>query len=160
MHRSFFRSLVVAVGLALAGAESSMARTQIPNAVQPQLTASADGRVWLVYGQVGAAPAPRAQGDHSAHGGGDHKGHGGGPTARPEGEIFVACSKDGGATFAPAVKVATVPSIMLGMRRGPRIVAHGDDVTLTVTGPLQVRPASEERNARSSPLLTNHGAVP
>jgi len=46
-------------------------------------------------------------------------------------DIYVACSEDGGKSFAPAVKVASAPTLMLGMRRGPRIVAHGDRVTVT-----------------------------
>lgn len=47
-------------------------------------------------------------------------------------DIFVVRSDDGGASFAPPVKVATVPALMLGMRRGPRVVAHGDRVTVTL----------------------------
>ncbi len=46
-------------------------------------------------------------------------------------EIFVARSDDRGATFAPPVRVAALPSLMLGRRRGPRIGAHGDRVTIT-----------------------------
>ncbi|MEO6567470.1 MAG: sialidase family protein, partial [Opitutaceae bacterium] len=46
-------------------------------------------------------------------------------------ELFVARSDDGGKTFAEAVKVASAPKLMLGKRRGPRIVAQGDLVTLT-----------------------------
>jgi len=47
-------------------------------------------------------------------------------------DVFVARSDDRGATFAAPVKVATVPGLMLGMRRGPRIVARGDIVTVTL----------------------------
>ena len=46
-------------------------------------------------------------------------------------EIHVARSEDGGATFATPVRVASLPSLMLGRRRGPRIVAHGDHLTVT-----------------------------
>ncbi|MEN9637388.1 MAG: hypothetical protein RL077_5792 [Verrucomicrobiota bacterium] len=46
-------------------------------------------------------------------------------------DIYVARSDDGGKSFAPAVKVASAPTLMLGMRRGPRIVAYGDRVTVT-----------------------------
>lgn len=46
-------------------------------------------------------------------------------------EIYVARSDDGGATFAAPVRVAALPSLMLGRRRGPRIAAHGDRVTVT-----------------------------
>ena len=47
-------------------------------------------------------------------------------------EIFVARSADHGATFAEPARVAALPSLMLGRRRGPRIVAHGDRVTVAV----------------------------
>lgn len=47
-------------------------------------------------------------------------------------DVFVAHSKDRGTTFGRPVKVATVPALMLGMRRGPRIAAHGDRVTVTL----------------------------
>jgi len=46
-------------------------------------------------------------------------------------DILVRRSDDGGRSFAPAVKVATLPTLALGMRRGPRIAAHGDHVTVT-----------------------------
>lgn len=46
-------------------------------------------------------------------------------------ELHVARSDDSGATFGVPVRVAALPSLMLGRRRGPRIVAHGDTVTLT-----------------------------
>ncbi len=48
------------------------------------------------------------------------------------GDVLIARSDDGGATFDAATKVATVPKLMLGMRRGPRLVAHGDRLTVTV----------------------------
>ncbi|HUR56888.1 MAG TPA: sialidase family protein [Opitutaceae bacterium] len=97
---------------------------QVPNVAQPQLTADSDGRVWLVYGQLGEAPPAPAAGQA-------HQGHG--APSRP-GEVFVACSKDAGATFGPAVKAVTLPKLMLGMRRGPRIATHGDHVTVTMVG--------------------------
>jgi hypothetical protein len=120
-------------------AQSLSARTEIPNAVQPQLTASADGRIWLVYGQqeqASSSLAPAGHGDHSAHAaghGGEKKKGGHGPAAR-SGGIFVAMSTDGGATFSPAVKVAALSKLMLGNRRGPRVVAHGDRLTVTAVG--------------------------
>lgn len=46
----------------------------------------------------------------------------------------MARSDDGGATFAPAVKIGTAPSLMLGMRRGPRIAVHGQNLTVTFVG--------------------------
>ena len=49
-------------------------------------------------------------------------------------EVLVACSADGGTTFGAAVKAAEIPTLMLGRRRGPRIAAHGDRVTITAIG--------------------------
>lgn len=46
-------------------------------------------------------------------------------------EILVARSDDRGTTFADPVQVAALPSLMLGKRRGPRVAAHGDRVTVT-----------------------------
>ncbi len=46
-------------------------------------------------------------------------------------EIFVARSVDAGATFDTPMRVAALPSLMLGRRRGPRIAAHGDTITVT-----------------------------
>lgn len=112
------------------------ARTEIANATQPQLTAGTDGRVWLVYGQPAAAPPAGATGhEHHAAGHGEGKKAKGshGPKGRA-GDLFVASSKDGGATFATAVKVAHVPQLMLGNRRGPRIAAQGDRITVTAVG--------------------------
>src|SRR5438067_8065800 len=61
--------------------------------------------------------------------------------ASPAGDIFVAfgrdngiyftASRDGGHTFSSAVNVATVKSLALGMRRGPRIVAMKDALLIT-----------------------------
>jgi len=50
------------------------------------------------------------------------------------GAIFVAHSKDNGATFTPGQPVSHSTSFMFGMRRGPRIAAHGNHVTVTVMG--------------------------
>lgn len=49
-------------------------------------------------------------------------------------DLFAACSTDAGASFAPAVRIAGEESFMVGMRRGPRVVADGDRVTVTVIG--------------------------
>jgi hypothetical protein len=92
--------LVVAVMGAFAVLTFARGEAEFPTAAQPQLAATADGRVWLTFG--------RGQ------------------------EIFVARSEDQGATFAAPVRVAALPSLMLGRRRGPRIVARGDQVTITV----------------------------
>ncbi len=72
--------------------------------------------------------------DHAAHAapadGKKQKSHPQPP--KRSGDVFVARSNDSGATFAPAVKVAVVPKLMLGMRRGPRIAVHGERLTVTV----------------------------
>lgn len=47
-------------------------------------------------------------------------------------DIFVARSRDAGATFEAPVRVATLPALQLGMRRGPRLAAFGDHVVVTV----------------------------
>jgi hypothetical protein len=47
-------------------------------------------------------------------------------------EVLLARSEDGGASFGPATRLAEVPKLMLGMRRGPRVIARGDAVTVTV----------------------------
>jgi hypothetical protein len=127
-----FRLPLTALEVVLAStgfAQAPAARIEIPNAAQPQLAAGSDGRVWLVYAQsreAATAPAAHAT-DHDAP---KHKGH---PQPRGRaGAVFVASSRDGGATFTPAVEMSRVPELMLGMRRGPRIAAHGDRVTVTL----------------------------
>jgi hypothetical protein len=74
----------------------------VPNAQQPQLSATADGTVWLVYGQNGS--------------------------------IFAAESVDGGTSFQAAQQVGELHDLSFGMRRGPRIAAKGDRVTVAVMG--------------------------
>jgi hypothetical protein len=114
---------------------AAAAKTVIPEAAQPQLAVTADGRVWLAYGRLMSTPAAATEGH--AHGTTpDGTGHKKGATPQPMrmGDVFVALSNDGGATFAAPVKVAHVPQLMLGMRRGPRIAAHGNRVTVTVVG--------------------------
>ena len=46
-------------------------------------------------------------------------------------DVFCARSTDGGATFLKAVKVATHPGLMLGKRRGPRVVASNSAVIVS-----------------------------
>ncbi|MDO8540198.1 MAG: sialidase family protein [Opitutaceae bacterium] len=133
----FFLAVVLAAFSSPLLAQVPAARTEVPNAAQPQLAVASDGRVWLAYGQAAAgqtAAAPMAHGQSEQHKtpqrkGGKHKGH---QPQQRSGDVFVAQSKDGGATFAPAVKIASVPQLMLGNRRGPRIAAHGDRLTVTV----------------------------
>jgi hypothetical protein len=135
----FVVAAVAAVSLSAALASRLAARTEIANATQPQLAAAADGRVWLVYGQQEQAASSSSHGDHSAHAaghgaGGEGKKKGGHGPAPRAGGVFVATSTDGGATFSPAVKVATLSKLMVGNRRGPRIAVHGDRVTVTAIG--------------------------
>jgi hypothetical protein len=129
---------LLAVAASLLFVRSATARTEISNAAQPQLAVASDGRVWLTYGQANAVLTARP-----GHGGGH--GHGGNhqpgashekmaATPQSAGDIFVARSDDEGATFGAATKVASVPDLMLAMRRGPRIAAQGDRVTVTVIG--------------------------
>lgn len=93
--RHSFRLLAFLAAFALC----ARAAVEFPAAAQPQLTTTADGRVWLVYGSGN--------------------------------EIFVARSHDAGTTFAPPVRVGSLPALQLGMRRGPRIAVHGDHGVVT-----------------------------
>jgi hypothetical protein len=71
-------------------------------------------------------------------------------------DIYVTCSEDGGKSFAPAVKVASAPTLMLGMRRGPRIVAHGDRVTVTaITAELIAFHSTDGGRTWSEPVTIN-----
>lgn len=49
-------------------------------------------------------------------------------------ELLVASSKDGGVSFSPPAGIVSDEKFMVGMRRGPRIVAEGQQVTVTVIG--------------------------
>ncbi len=66
---------------------------------QPQAAVSADGAVAVVYGTPASDTAP--------------------------GRVLCRVSADGGKTFAPAVEIARVEGLALGMRRGPRIAFAG-----------------------------------
>lgn len=102
----------------------SLAAAEFSPAAQPQLAATAAGRVWLAFG--------RGQ------------------------EIFVTRSDDQGATFAAPVRVAALPSLMLGHRRGPRIAAHGDRVTITVmAGELLAFHSKDAGNTWAGPAVVN-----
>lgn len=129
-HFSLSHVLLIALGATgIASAQQTTAVLQIPNGAQPQLTAETNGRVWLVYGQIVRPPGEQPPAPQKKKGGGHQ--HGGG-AARPDGEIFLARSDDAGRSFRSAVKLETVPKLMLGRRRGPRIAAHGDRITVTV----------------------------
>lgn len=124
---------VVALACVLASvgfAQPAGARVEIAAAAQPRVALGGAGRIWLVYGQPGeAAPAVA---DHAAYADGNKaKGHA--PRGR-SGELLVARSTDGGSTFAPATRVAALPKLALGLRRGPRLAIHGDRLTVTAIG--------------------------
>ena len=143
----FFAVLAIASTVAgPAWATTPASRREFANGAQPQLTIGSNGRVWLAYGRTGDAPAAAAEGHQ-------HKGHG--PQAR-SGEVFVAYSDDGGSTFSEPVKAASVPQLMLGNRRGPRIVAHGSRLTLSmVTDELVAFTSSDEGKTWSGPVKIN-----
>lgn len=74
-------------------------------------------------------------------------------------EVHVARSEDGGLTFAPAVQVASLPSLMLGRRRGPRIAAHGGNVTVTaMAGDLHAFRSIDGGRAWTGPFRVNDRA--
>ena len=74
-------------------------------------------------------------------------------------EVLVARSDDGGRTFAPAVQVAALPSLMLGRRRGPRIVAHGGRVTVTaMAGDLHAFRSTDGGRTWTGPFRVNDQA--
>ena len=118
--------LLASVGLS----QPAGARVEIAAAAQPRVALGGAGRVWLVYGQPGEATP--AVVDHAAHADGKKaKGHS--PRGR-SGELRVASSTDGGSTFTPATRVAALPKLALGLRRGPRLAVHGDRLTITAIG--------------------------
>lgn len=104
--------------------QTATPRLTLANAAQPQLAVSNDGRIWIVYGNLLAAPAKPAE--NASH-------HGHGPASRT-GEVYVASSSDDGATFSPAGKFGPIPQLMLGSRRGPRLAVHANRITVTVIG--------------------------
>lgn len=70
--------------------------------------------------------------------------------------VYVARSDDAGTSFAPAVAVASVPKLMLGLRRGPRVAAHGENVTLTfIAHELLAVHSSDGGRTWSAPLVLN-----
>jgi hypothetical protein len=54
-------------------------------------------------------------------------------------------STDGGATFSPAVTIATEPGLMLGMRRGPQIAASGDVLIAAAVAATTTNPGDSGR---------------
>ena len=161
------RLLLIASASALAGlsfGQGVSRKTEIPNAAQPQLTVGNDGRVWLVYAQPAGAPVAAAAG-HEHHKAtpadekksdeakGYKKGHG--PQGHA-GDVFVTSSKDHGATFSDPVRVAHMPQLMVGNRRGPRIAAVGDRITVTMIAHEMVAFTSADGGATwSGPVTIN-----
>ncbi|MSU48124.1 MAG: exo-alpha-sialidase [Opitutus sp.] len=71
-------------------------------------------------------------------------------------EILVARSDDQGSTFAAPVQVAALPSLMLGKRRGPRIAAHSDHVTVTaMAGELFAFHSKDAGKTWAGPIRVN-----
>jgi hypothetical protein len=128
----FCFALFASVSVLSVDASAPKTRIEIVDAAQPQLATDSQGRVWLAFGRANKASTSPSHQNPTVHHGGGH-GHGA-AAQRPAGDIFVTRSNDGGMTFAPAVKVANVPNLMLGNRRGPRMAAFGDRVTVTVIG--------------------------
>ena len=122
---SWIRLSIGLIATSWAGAESPrVRRLEVAPGIQPQLSVTAEGHVWLVYANAG--------------------------------DIHVASSPDGGTTFAPPVKVATVPKLMAGMRRGPRIAAVGNHVTVTaVAQELIAFHSSDAGKTWSEPVTIN-----
>ncbi len=71
-------------------------------------------------------------------------------------DVLVAQSNNGGSTFQPASTVAKLPQLMLGMRRGPRIAARGDTITVTVVAPeLLAFRSTDAGRTWSGPVTVN-----
>ena len=73
-----------------------------------------------------------------------------------KGAVFVAESTDAGATFSPGREIGNLSDLSFGMRRGPRIAAHGDSVTVTVPGDELMAYASHDRGKSwTGPVVVN-----
>ena len=146
------RSVILGAVLAFLPVHGFGARIEIMDAAQPQLAADGPGNVWLAYGRVDPAPAVAAgQAEHGGKKGGH--GHGG---VRPAGEVFVARSVDGGTSFSSGTSLGRLPNLMLGNRRGPRIAARGDHVTVTVMSEeLRAFSSSDGGRSWSGPTTIN-----
>ena len=72
------------------------------------------------------------------------------------GDVFAAHSRDNGVTFSAPTRIATVPGIMVGMRRGPRIAANGERVTVTaIAHELIAFHSSDGGRTWSKPAVVN-----
>ena len=68
-------------------------------------------------------------------------------------------SHDGGATFSPAVTIATEPGLMLGMRRGPQIAACGDVLIAAAVAATTTNPSDSGRGDILAWKSSDHGAT-
>src|SRR4051812_29316641 len=59
-------------------------------------------------------------------------------------DVWVTHSEDSGTTFSAAQKVVSAPKLSLGMRRGPRIAAGKQTVTVTLIADELVAYASSD----------------
>jgi hypothetical protein len=74
-------------------------------------------------------------------------------------DIFCARSEEDGASFERPVQVASLPGLMLGKRRGPRVTVAGDTVVVTaisnVDGNLHAWRSTDEGKTWSDALRVN-----
>jgi hypothetical protein len=165
MSRCSVRTLVVGVALSLITAFAVYAdtprsgRTEFPLGVQPQLTVANDGRIWVVFGQ--AAAPDNASSHGNAHASSSRHAHGASSAPSSEARaVFLSRSDDGGLSFAPAIKIAELPGLMLGNRRGPRIAAFGDSLTVTmIANELLAIHSSDGGDTWSDPVTINDVAT-
>jgi len=88
--------------LRLQGAPVEIIPPDLRGAIQPQVAVSPAGAIHVVFGK------------------------------KESGAIYHVASTDGGRIFSKPVKVGELPKLALGMRRGPRIVATGNVLAVTV----------------------------
>lgn len=74
------------------------------------------------------------------------------------GDVYFRASQDAGRTFAAPVKIATVPKLMLGRHRGPRVAIAGQTLLVTAIGgdgQLQVWRSGNRGKTWSGPSSIN-----
>ncbi len=70
--------------------------------------------------------------------------------------IWLARSTDSGRSFAPPVKVATLPKMSLGRHRGPRVaITQGAIVVSAIAGDLRVWRSEDGGRTWSAPVVVN-----
>jgi hypothetical protein len=76
--------------------------------------------------------------------------------------VFYASSEDGGKTFAKPIRVANVPGLMLGRRRGPQVAITRDCVVVTAitkaSGNLQSWQSVDKGKTWTGPTVVNDQA--